>query len=551
MSGIAFSTNVPHTVRGRGETKMCSDCHVSTNNDNNALMAQLLMQGTNYLNFIGRFAWVAAGEEGLFAVEATELAEPQAVIGSTLHELAFPEHYEEHVERGRQLEEAHEHPGKDISEQLFKRGVDIEILDLQLRGEFLYAACAEGGLRVFDVAFIDQKAFSERIVTAPVSPVGQQLYVRTRHAMSVAAPSTTAPDPTRTHAPENREPEIHPLYAYLYVADKEEGLILVNAGTLLDGNPTNNFLNRALTFNPDGLLKGARRVAIAGTYAYVCCDAGLVVLSIDDPLHPQVTSVVGKDFLNCPTDVQIQFRYAFVCDAEGVKVLNVTDLANPVPCPSATVHLPDAKRIYVARTYGYVAAGKQGLVILDVTDPEAPHIDQIYDADGKICDVHDVKLGITYVSEFAYLADGAGGLKIVQLTSSETPGNDGFSPRPTPRLIATYEFHKGGEALAVSEGVDRDRAVDETGNQISVFGRVGARPFNADEMRRLYLHGARGLWRVIDGVRDYAIADPAAREANLVDHLQAVYGPPRAGSEISPPQPAVELINPLGAPNDR
>src|SRR5439155_19772294 len=43
MSGIAFSTNVPHTVRGRNETRMCTDCHVSRANDNNAIMGQLLM----------------------------------------------------------------------------------------------------------------------------------------------------------------------------------------------------------------------------------------------------------------------------------------------------------------------------------------------------------------------------------------------------------------------------------------------------------------------------------------------------------------------------
>ena len=304
-------------VRGANETKNCTDCHVSAANDNNALTAQLLMHGTNYLNFIGRYAWVAAGDHGVFAVEATERAEPQAVIGSTLHEMAFPDHYEEHVERGRELEEAHEHPGKDISEQLVPGGRHIEILDVQLRGEFLYTACGEGGLRVFDVAFIDNKAFSERMTTAPVSPAGQQLYVRTAFAESVATPSTTAADPTRIHAPENREPEIHPLYGYLYVADREEGLILVGAATLLDGEPTNNFLEREVTFNPNGLLNGARRVTIAGTFAYVCCDAGLVVISIDDPKHPQVCNVVGADVLTCPTDVQIQFRYAFVCDEEG------------------------------------------------------------------------------------------------------------------------------------------------------------------------------------------------------------------------------------------
>ena len=36
-----------------------------------------------------------------------------------------------------------------------------EILSVQLRGEYLYAACGSGGLRVFDVAQIDQKGFSE------------------------------------------------------------------------------------------------------------------------------------------------------------------------------------------------------------------------------------------------------------------------------------------------------------------------------------------------------------------------------------------------------
>src|SRR5262249_29906521 len=113
LSGIAFSTNVPHTVRGaaprgsngralypeaylpgRNETKQCTDCHLSKANDNNAIMAQLLMQGTNYLNFMGRYCWVGAGEEGFYAVTVTEREEPQAVIGSTLHKVAFPEYYQ-------------------------------------------------------------------------------------------------------------------------------------------------------------------------------------------------------------------------------------------------------------------------------------------------------------------------------------------------------------------------------------------------------------------------------------------------------------------------
>jgi hypothetical protein len=332
-------------------------------------------------------------------------------------------------------------------------------------------------------------------VSAPVSPLGQRLYVRTKYATSVAAPTTIAPDPTRTHREENFEQPIHPLYAYIYVTDRYEGLILVSAATLLDGNPTNNFLEREVTFNPDGILNGAKSVTIVGTYAYVCCDAGLVVVSLEDPKKPCVVSVVGEDVLHCPTAVQVQFRYAYVCDHEGIKVLDVTDLAHPVPVSALELH--EAHNIYLARAYAYVAAGKQGLVILDITRPARPVIDQVYNAGGCIDDLHDVKLGITNASEFAYLADGKNGLRVVQLTSAETPGNDGFSPRPTPRLIATRELPKHGHALAVSKGIDRDRAVDESGHQIAVFGRVGARPLNAEEQQRMYLRNGR-VWKVSD-----------------------------------------------------
>ncbi len=510
LSGIAFSTNVPHTVRGGNgwdpnqsertpgtyETKSCTDCHVSINNDNNAIMAQLLMQGTGSMNFIGKYCWVGAGEHGLEGVVVTENSEPQAVIGSSLHQLAYPDNYHEHVEHGRKLEHAHEHPGRDIIEVLSPRYRKPEILSLQHRGEYLYAACGEGGLRVFDIAFIDHKAFSERITTAPVSPLGQKFYVRTEFATSVAAPTTIAPDPTRTHRPENFEAAVPGLYAYIYVTDKYEGLIMVSAATLLDGNPSNNFLERDVTFNPDGLLCGASAITIAGNYAYVCCDAGLVVIDLTNPKKPCVVSVIGHEVLDHPHSVAVQFRYAFVCDNEGVKVFDVTELGYPQFVH--TVELHDAHSIYLGRTYAYVAAGHQGLAILDISNPAAAFIDQIYDANGQINDAHDVKLGITNVSQFAYVADGKNGLRVVQLTSPEVVGNDGFSPRPEPCLIATRKLPKDGHALCISRGIDRDRAVDESGNQIAVFGRVGARPLNRDEMFKMHRRPDGSLYQVSD-----------------------------------------------------
>jgi hypothetical protein len=51
--------------------------------------------------------------------------------------------------------------------------------------------------------------------------------------------------------------------------------------------------------------------------------------------------------------------------------------------------------------------------------------------------------------------------------------------------------------VALSRGVERDRAVDETGHQIAVFGRRGARPLNREEQARLYLRDGK-LFTVSD-----------------------------------------------------
>jgi hypothetical protein len=177
--------------------------------------------------------------------------------------------------------------------------------------------------------------------------------------------------------------------------------------------------------------------------------------------------------------------------------VDVTLPEAPRPVPGARVDFADARGLYVARTYVYVAAGRQGLGIVDVTRPEAPRLAETFDAGGVLNDAFDVKVGMTNGSAFAYVADGRNGLRVVQLISAnDTPGAYGFSPRPTPLLVAS--FRTRGPALALSRGLDRDRAVDETGHQVAVFGRRGARPLDLQEQRRLYLREGR-LYTVTEG----------------------------------------------------
>ena len=500
FSSQAFAPHFPHTVRTT-ETKQCSDCHVSEANDNNAIMAQLLLNGTNFVNFVGLHAWVGL-EDGFEAVRVTEWDEPQAVLGSYLQRFAYPDYWRMHVERNKRelvnwtrgktfdgAKSGETHPLEEFRNIV--QATDGAVRCLQHRGEYMFLAEGKGGFRVYDIANIGNKGTSERIVTAPFSPLGHDARVDTRNATCMALPTNQPINPLRNTAEmraANQEQAFHPLYDYAVVTDSEEGLILVDVTTFADGDPRNNFLKRAATWNENGVLAGARHVTLAGHIAYVTAAAGLVVVDLDEPLKPRHLVTIPL------TDARasaLQFRYLWVTDADGLKLFDVTRLGDPRPVPSGTVPLADARKIYLARTYAYVAAKRDGLVIVDITRPEAPAIYRKVDLGGSMNDVEDVIVGSTNASLFAYVADGRNGMKVLQLTSPESqPNFYGFSPAPMPELIAWAKTPH--PALALSKGLDRDRAVDETGGQIAVFGRLGSRPFTRTEMERMYLN-SRGL----------------------------------------------------------
>ena len=146
-------------------------------------MSQLLLLGTNFVNFVGYNAWVGE-EDDIEAVRVTEWDEPQAVIGSYLHKYAYPDYYRAHVDSGRQLTEAHGHGSSSAQ-------------CIQLRGEYLYVAEGPRGMRVYDVASVANKDISQRIITAPVSPLGQDTHIASKNATCVVLPTNQPLNPLR------------------------------------------------------------------------------------------------------------------------------------------------------------------------------------------------------------------------------------------------------------------------------------------------------------------------------------------------------------------
>ena len=495
-SSQAMNAHYPHTERTT-ETKTCSDCHLAKNGDNNAIVAQTLGQGTNFINFVGYHAYVG-GERQVQAVRVTEWDEPQAVIGSYLQRYAYPKWYAQHQARGQQLTTA--------------AALDSGPAQcVQQRGEYLFSAEGSRGLRVYDTASVGNKGVSQRMISSPFSPLGQHSQVISSNATCVVLATTqpVAPARMRTciatalstpNAPGNcddmervnLEQPMHAIYSYAVISDAVEGLILVNLDTFADGEFRNNFLTRALTWNPGGALTGARHVALGGNNAYILTPKALQIVSLEQPMAPRLVATLPLDD---PRASMLQFRYLFVTDRQGLRVVDVT--APERPAVVATLLLQDAQKVFVSRTYAYVAARASGIAIVDVERPSAPRLLTTFNAGGALSDSRDVIVATTNASLFAYVADGSGGLKVLQLTSPESqPNFYGFAPEPKPQLIAWYP--SASPALSLSRPLERDRAVDETGGQVAVFGRRGARPFTLGEMQRLYLNEQGEPWFVED-----------------------------------------------------
>ena len=108
----------------------------------------------------------------------------------------------------------------------------------------------------------------------------------------------------------------------------------------------------------------------------------------------------------------------------------------------------------------------------------------------------------------------------------------------------------------MGRALDRDRAVDESGNQIAVFGRVGARPLSVEEQQKMYLRERPSVVRErrsarsdvsagekmktgIDPKVDYAFKKVFGVEANtplLSDFVNAVVATDTAVRRIGDPQ---------------
>ena len=244
----------------------------------------------------------------------------------------------------------------------------------------------------------------------------------------------------------NQEQPLHPIYNYALITDAEEGLILVDVNTLQDGEPRNNFLKRALTWNRRRRAARARATSRWAATMPTSPPTRASSSSIStDPLKPRDRG--GGPAARARARPRCS---SAICSSPmhgGLRVIDVT-----VP-ERAQLRRGRASCRWPTRTASTSRApmptsppGSEGLVIVDVEKPEQPRL------------LHEVHRGrraqrrarrgrrrrpTRRCSPMSPTARN--GLKVIQLTAPDTqPKFYGFSPEPKPQLIAWRKTANAG-----------------------------------------------------------------------------------------------------------
>ncbi len=259
-------------------------------------------------------------------------------------------------------------------------------------------------------------------------------------------------DPTRKHKPENCEQDrsTRSIRLHLRHGPFELGLVII-AGRVgfWTAIRSNNFVEADVLLQPERPPRtGPSRVTIVGPYAYVSLSDGTGGHRHQRSQEADACRrwwakrcLQAREGGPGPVPLRLRLRRGW---REGAR-RHRAGSAEAGLCRSDAGSEQHLYRPQLRLRCG----GCAGLVILDVTNPESPQPYLQYNAGGCINDTHDVKLGVYYASQFASPGGrGKNGVWVIQLTSPETPGCDGFPPWPVPMLIGTYVDPEGWGALA-------------------------------------------------------------------------------------------------------
>jgi hypothetical protein len=302
--------------------------------------------------------------------------------------------------------------------------VSLEGDDLALSGNFAYVAGsgftvvdvsnASGGLHV--AGSLDYPAGNQ---TRDVAVAGTCAYLTADSGLEVI--DVSAPGQAHSVAlyPGEGFDRLALAPGYAYVA-QTESLIVVDITEPL--NPA----RAGAWCSTDGQPRG---VALSGSYAYLTCGkpdtfSGLRIIDLSNPASPQPRGFCNLGRAISIRSVAVRDSWAFVTadstDHEGTFFIKVADPMSPQPLGFRWLG-GNPVGIVVPDTLCYVAAGDTcGLLTFNVADPANPAPVSKFHEQGSYTEDIDFREG------YAYVADNQLGLRLVDLTSPQSPALYGF-----------------------------------------------------------------------------------------------------------------------------
>jgi hypothetical protein len=197
---------------------------------------------------------------------------------------------------------------------------------------------------------------------------------------------------------------------------------LTVTGVLLDGNRIDltstdtgtQYTSSDLSVLNFGATPGEVFASDAGTATLTVSNSGFqtqLTITVERFTPAALSAIAIPGYAN---DVEVSGEYAYI--AAGSQGLQVVDISDP-EAPAVVAGLDTggtAIDLKLRDGYAYLVDGAQGVKIIDIQEPLAPRLAGSLDTDG-------VAQGIQVSENRVYVADGAAGLKIVDVSNVNAP----------------------------------------------------------------------------------------------------------------------------------